>query len=74
MEKEKLLNIILDLPTDQQLIIAEAILQSLHRRDTNIDKDWVKEVDQRLQRFKEGNSKIIPGEEVFKKAQKIITP
>jgi hypothetical protein len=34
---------------------------------TDIDKAWSKEVDARAESLKNGNAKLIPGEEVFAK-------
>ena len=65
---EKVYEEALDLPTDDRLKLIDRLLHSTNlptRED--IDQAWAKEVDERSDSLKNGNSKLIPGEEVFKK-------
>ena len=72
MRKDELLNIMLDLPTDIRTQIVDTILQSLEKSDIAINQTWIREAGRRNQRFEQGLSKVIPGEEVFQKADEII--
>jgi len=63
MTKEKLIEEIEMLPTEQRMLIAEYILESLNPTDSDIEAAWKKEVDRRMKALDQGQSKIIPSEE-----------
>jgi putative addiction module component (TIGR02574 family) len=65
---EKVYEEALDLPTDDRLKLIDRLLHSTNLpTQTDIDKAWSKEVNARSERLKNGNAKLIPGEEVFAK-------
>jgi putative addiction module component (TIGR02574 family) len=58
----------------ERIKIRTAIIQTLHGRpDQKIEEAWAKEVQSRLKEAENGEIDLIPGEEVFQKAHKIIT-
>lgn len=72
MKKKELLNIILDLPVSQRAELADALLESLHPIDPEIQDAWVEEVHRRMKSVEDGTSTLIPGEEVMKEIDDII--
>ena len=72
MNKAEILDKIKKLPIKDRLLIVESIIEDLQEIDPEIEAAWIEEASQRLQRAKDGETKTIPGDDVFKKAQKII--
>ena len=68
---EKIYEQALDLPTDDRLILIDKLLHSTNLpTQQKIDEAWSVEVENRIKGLEDGTSKIIPGEEVFKKIRK----
>ena len=63
MNRTKLFEEIKMLPTEQRMLIAEYILESLNPTNSNIEAAWKKEVDRRMKAVDKGQSRIIPSEE-----------
>lgn len=73
MNTSEILNEIKKLPVKDRLLIVESIIiEDLQEIDPDIENAWIEEASQRLQRAKDGETKTVPGDDVFKKAQKII--
>jgi len=49
----------LHLPPSQRYIIIENLIESLNKRDKEIDKIWLEESKARLQAYKEGKAKTL---------------
>lgn len=50
----------LKLPSAERALVAEQLLLSLDRPDTEIDSVWSTEVESRLQAYREGRQKAFP--------------
>jgi len=58
----------LELPVSSRVLLAEQLLQSLDQpNQQRLETLWAAEIDQRLSRFERGETKAIPGEEVFRR-------
>lgn len=55
------------LPVEIRTQLVERLLQSLHPAQTEIDRLWADEAENRVKEIKSGAVKTIPGDEVFKK-------
>lgn len=65
---EKIYEQALDLPIEDRLILIDKLLMSTNLPiQEDIDQAWSKEVERRSQELDNGKSKLIPGEEVFRK-------
>ncbi len=71
MKTKEILNEISDLPVEMGAQLAEEILETLNPVTPDIQQEWVEEVHRRMKSVKEGKSNMIPGEQVFKEADKI---
>ncbi len=68
---EKIYEQALDLPVDDRLTLIDKLLTSTNLpTHKEIDLAWSKEVELRSRELDNGKSKLIPGEEVFKKIKK----
>jgi len=68
---EKIYEQALDLPTDDRLILIDKLLHSTNLpTQQEVDEAWSVEVENRAKSLKDGTSKSISGEEVFKKIRK----
>jgi putative addiction module component (TIGR02574 family) len=57
----------LELPVSARVLLAEQLLDSLDQPDQKrLETLWATEIEQRLSRFERGETKAIPGEEVFR--------
>jgi putative addiction module component (TIGR02574 family) len=72
METEEMLDEIIDLPVEERAQLADQILQTLNPVDERIHQQWIEEVHRRMEAVRKGESELIPGEEVFKKASHIV--
>ena len=69
---EKIYEQALNLPINDRLILIDKLLISTNLPAQNdIDQAWAQEVERRCQDVDNGNSKLIPGEEVFEKIFKM---
>jgi len=58
----------LDLPVASRVLLAEQLLESLDQPDQKrLETLWAAEIEQRLRRYEHGETKAIPGEEVFRR-------
>ncbi|GJL53746.1 MAG: hypothetical protein NPIRA02_08780 [Nitrospirales bacterium] len=65
---DKLLEEAILLPTDERASLAERILQSLNLpTETEINRLWMEEAEQRISEVEAGKVELIPGEKVFAK-------
>jgi putative addiction module component (TIGR02574 family) len=69
-ETKKILENVLGLPAKQRAVIADQILTSLDQPDANIDKQWRKEIESRIEAYESGNLKKVSLDEVLTKYQK----
>lgn len=59
-----------DMPLEARAEIVDSLLESMQPIDVRIDALWKSEVERRIARHEAGESKLVPGEEVFAKIQK----
>ncbi len=67
MKIKDLVNELISLPVEERTKVVDSVLKSLNPPETEIDKKWVKQAKQRLTELRRGDSKSIPGNEVFNK-------
>ncbi|MEA3512684.1 MAG: addiction module protein [Campylobacterota bacterium] len=65
MSINEILKSALILPIDERIIITDMLTQSLNPMDKEIEKNWIYEVEQRLQLLDKGELKTISAEEFF---------
>jgi putative addiction module component (TIGR02574 family) len=53
------------LPVEQRAMIVDALLRTLNPPDAEIDRKWAAVAHRRLEEFRAGKIKAIPGEDVF---------
>jgi putative addiction module component (TIGR02574 family) len=63
---EKIYDNALDLPTEERLILIDKLINSVTPVDKSIERAWAVESERRLEAFKQGKTKAIPGDEVFR--------
>ena len=73
---EAVFNAALALPAEERAALAEQLLDSLNppTDQEEINRAWVEEVDRRLRAYREGKTKAVPAEEVFRELQRRKTP
>lgn len=67
IKTEELFAEAVSLPVEIRTQLVERLLQSLHPAQTEIDRLWADEAENRVKEIKSGEVKTIPGDEVFKK-------
>jgi putative addiction module component (TIGR02574 family) len=72
METKEMLDEIVDLPVEKRVQLADQILQTLNPVDPAIQQQWIAEVHQRMEAVRKGESELIPGEDVFRKAHHLV--
>ena len=56
----------LELPAQERAVVAEQILLSLDKPDTELDAIWASEAEARLSAYKDGREKAVPLADAFK--------
>ncbi len=67
MNTKQLIEEVVSLPVEERALVADSLLRSLNQPESEIDKAWAKEAKRRLDEFRSGQVKGIPGDEVFNK-------
>jgi putative addiction module component (TIGR02574 family) len=65
----KLLEQLLELPSEDRRLIAEQLQGSLDAEQLPDDPEWRAEFDRRLQSVADGTAELIDGEQVFREAR-----
>jgi putative addiction module component (TIGR02574 family) len=66
--RDRVIEEALSLPADVRLSLVEKLLMSLNLpTDTEIDRIWAEEAENRVSQIEAGEVKPVPGEEVFSK-------
>ena len=64
---------VLDLPLDQRAELAEKLLESLDQlTPEELEQVWAAEAERRLKAYREGDSRAVPADRVFKRAQELV--
>ena len=64
---------VLDLPLDQRAELAEKLLESLDQlTPEELEQIWAAEAERRLKAYREGDSRAVPADRVFKRAQELV--
>lgn len=65
-KSDEILQVALALPSKERAALADRLLQSLDEDDqSEIDRLWAREAEDRLAAYDRGEIQAIPGEEVF---------
>jgi len=65
---DKIISDALSLPPAFRVVLAEQLLESLDRSDTErIERLWASEIERRVKEYEEEKATVIPGEEVFRR-------
>ncbi len=67
MNTKQLIEEVVSLPVEERALVADSLLRSLNQPESEIDKAWAKEAKRRLDEFRSGQVRGIPGDEVFNK-------
>lgn len=67
MNTKEILDEMLSLPIEQRAFVADSLLKSLNPPITEIDKQWLDAAELRLHEIRNGQVKLIKGEDVFNK-------
>lgn len=70
MTTQALIDEAVSLPVEQRVLVVDALLQTLNRPDSGIDREWADLAQRRLSELREGNVQAVPGEQVFQKLRK----
>jgi hypothetical protein len=62
---DDLLTMIESLPIDVKTTLVEKLLASMKPLQKDVDEEWIKAVEERINEIKTGNVKVIPGNKVF---------
>ena len=73
MTMKELIDEALSLPVDQRALIADSILRSLNTPDADVDELWGRLAVKRRDSLRSGESKAIPGDDVFTRIQERYT-
>jgi hypothetical protein len=65
MKTDELIQEIQALPVEERARVADLVLKTLNKTESEIDKKWAELAMQRLHEIKTGDVKPVPGEEVF---------
>jgi putative addiction module component (TIGR02574 family) len=61
------------LPAEERAGLAESLLESLHASHVaEVEAAWATEIERRVAAYARGEVKVVPAEEVFAKARRII--
>lgn len=67
MNTKEILDEMLSLPIEQRAFVADSLLKSLNPPITEIDKLWLDAAELRLHEIRNGQVKLVKGEDVFNK-------
>lgn len=56
----------LELKPQEKIVLIETLVSSLDKPDVEITKIWLQEAEARLKAYREGETKGVPIEEIFK--------
>lgn len=60
------------LPDEERLFLAHSLFDSIHEMDADVEQAWVQEVRRRCGEIDRGEVELIPAEDVFEEARKIL--
>jgi putative addiction module component (TIGR02574 family) len=69
MNTEEIIDAVSHLPIEERIKVADAVQQTINPIDPDVQEAWAEEAEQRLQRYLDGETEGIPGEEVMRKAK-----
>ena len=73
MKPKELLKEIAELPVAMRAQLVNEILHTLNPTDPEVSQAWIDEAYRRIESFQQGKSTLIPGKDVFQKAEAIIS-
>ncbi|HDP99056.1 MAG TPA: addiction module protein [bacterium] len=66
---EELIDQAASLPIEERAVIIDSLLKTINPMDYIVDRKWLEIAKRRVQEFRAGVVKPIPGEEVFQKVK-----
>lgn len=60
------------LPEDERLLLAHSLFDSIHEMEDDVGRAWLEEIRQRCSEIDRGEVELIPAEDVFAEAQRIL--
>ena len=68
MKTKEIIEEIVSLPVEKRALVVDSLLRSLNSPEPEIDAEWAKESNRRLEELRSGKVKAIPGDKVFSRA------
>ena len=65
MKTKEIIEEIVSLPVEERALVVDSLLRSLNSPEPEIDAEWAKESNRRLEELRSGKVRSIPGDEVF---------
>ncbi len=69
MKTKDLIDQIADLPVEERVLIADAVLRSLNPVDSVLESKWAAVAQNRLSQFRLGEVKAVPGQQILREIQ-----
>lgn len=66
MKTKELIAEAMPLPLEERIIIVDSLMKSLNPPESGIDEKWAEAARRRLEELRNGETKAVPGDEVFK--------
>jgi putative addiction module component (TIGR02574 family) len=55
----------ISLPVEERTVLVDSLLRSLNAADESVEREWIAEVQRRLDEVRSGAARTVPGDEVF---------
>ncbi|NOY77541.1 MAG: addiction module protein [Calditrichaeota bacterium] len=65
---KSILEEVLKMPPDERITLAEIILQSINREESEIRQVWIQEVNDRIKAYRDGRATVIDFEDQYDKS------
>jgi putative addiction module component (TIGR02574 family) len=60
------------LPEEERLLLAHSLFDSIHEMDADVEQAWIQEIRRRCGEIDRGEVELIPAEDVFEEARRIL--
>lgn len=71
MKTSELIAEAVSLPVEDRALVVDTLLRSLNPPETDVDADWARVAQQRLDELRTGKVEPVPGETVFNRVRKL---
>lgn len=69
---QEILNAAKALPEEERLLLAHSLFDSIHEMEEDVEQAWIEEIRRRCGEIDRGEVELIPAEEVFEEARRIL--